>query len=363
MTPENPINDALLAKYLAGETDALESEQVRRWLAGGDFARQEFSRFERIWHTVGTLDRPAPETEVPVDTDAAWQKMKSRMKSPPTSSTPEMFIATLRTPEPTVPPARPEAVVRPLPAAPRRNAWTYWSAAAVVLLALGFGWFFWREQASQPVPQLAVTTADGKIEKILPDGSRVYLNRNSRLSYPETFASDSREVTLTGEAFFDVRPDAARPFRIRAGQTTVQVLGTSFSIRAYDANVRVAVRTGKVLVKAKQKEVTLVKNEQAAFDADRDTLLKSTSDVANAFVFKTGVLSFSNDRLADVVQTLNETYQADIQLSSARLANCRLTARFENEKLDHVLAVAAESLRLRIRRNGSRTYLEGSGCE
>ncbi|GAA4395782.1 hypothetical protein GCM10023187_03130 [Nibrella viscosa] len=368
-TPEHPMNDDLLGKYLAGEADAAESERVRQWLGEDKVYQQEFDRFEQIWEAAGQLNR-----EAPVDTDAAWLTIKSRMaatSSPaPTTQDPTVPAPRQAAPPPPLSPVESnpteEANIRPLLSRGATPWRTYWRAAAMIALVCTLGWLAFQKYLNKPEPAAvaiqSVTTTNQKQERTLPDGTKVTLNRGSRLSFPQEFSGDSREVTLSGEAFFEVTPDPARPFRIRAKGTTVQVLGTSFSVRAYDENVKVAVRTGKVKFTAKQKEVTLVKNETAAFDAAGDTIRKLPKLDANLFAYKTGQLVFKDERLSDVVRTLNEVYQADIHLSNPGLQNCRLTVRFDNQSLDYVLTVTAETLGLRVRREGTRTVLEGDGC-
>ncbi|WP_345243200.1 FecR family protein [Nibrella saemangeumensis] len=361
------MNDDLLGKYLAGEANAAESERVRQWLGEDEVYQQEFDKFERIWETAGQVNR-----EAPVDTDAAWLKMKSRMTatSTPASTAQAPTVPAPATPPPPFPsvetPPTDETIVRPLSGRGATPWRTYWRAAAMIALVCTLGWLAFQKYLNKPEAEVvaiqSVKTTNQKQERTLPDGTKVTLNRGSRLSFPQAFASDSREVTLSGEAFFEVTPDPARPFRIKAQGTTVQVLGTSFSVRAYDENVKVAVRTGKVEFTAKKKAVTLVKNETAAFDAAEDTIRKLPKLDVNLFSYKTGRLEFKNDRLSDVVQTLNDVYQADVQLANPGLQNCLLTVTFDDESLDHVLNVTAETLGLRVRREGSRAIFEGKGC-
>ncbi|CCH51230.1 anti-FecI sigma factor, FecR [Fibrisoma limi BUZ 3] len=371
-----PIDDSLIGKYLAGETDPDESERVRLWLSQRDPSaeddnQKEFERFERIWETVAQLKPPSEERKAPVDTDAAWQKMRSRMQTGGTTSAPAPSPFTVvRSDEKDVAGTeRNDPVVKPLQSSPQpvRSLWSrYWQIAAALVLVSGLGWFLLKNQQAgpAPVPQLAVTSASKTVEKILPDGSKVWLNRGSKLSYPQTFGDDSRDVALTGEAFFEVKPDPTKPFRIRAGQATVQVLGTSFSVRAYDSNVRVAVRTGKVLFSAKKKEVTLVKDEQATFDSQADTIRKSLKVDPNLFAYRTGRLAFKGTRLSEVVQTINEVYRADVRLANNRLTNCLYAnTGFENyDTVETVVYVVAETMGLRVRREGDRFIIEGEGC-
>ncbi|MFD2574400.1 FecR family protein [Spirosoma soli] len=360
-----PIDDNLIGKYLAGETDAAESERVRLWLSqpnsDANANQREFERFERIWETAAQLKKPVETQSAPVDTDAAWQKMRSRMQGNTTAPSPPPVGPVVADTDVRSP------VVKPLyPANQTSNRWLprYWQVAAVVLLASAFGWLYFQNSRTEPIAQLSIASRNETVQKTLPDGSKVWLKRGSRLNYPQTFADESREVTLTGEAFFEVVPNPSRPFRIRAAETTVQVLGTSFSVRAYENDVRVAVRTGKVLFAAKKKQVTLIRNEQATFDSKADTIRKMLDVEPNLFAYRTGRLAFKNARLADIVQTINDVYRADVRLANNRLNNCALTTSFEhNEPLETVVNVTAESLGLRITRKGDQITLDGEGCQ
>lgn len=354
MADQQPIDDALLGKFLAGETDPDESARVRQWLArpavAADPDPADFDRFERIWQAATPPDRS------PVDTDAAWQRMHRKMHPAD-----DRLVS--------VP------MVKPLPVrrdeqfgAERRPAWYQWPVlrvAAVLLLTVGMGWSAYRFFGQKPVtdqsdPFLTVTTTNQPRDITLPDGTKLLLNRRSTLRYPAQFATNHRDVTLNGEAFFDVTPDAARPFRIRARQTTVQVLGTSFSVRAYDANVSVAVRTGKVRFAGGRKAVLLTRNQQAVFVPSADTVRRFRQLAPNAFSYKTGQLVFDNEPLREVVQTLSEVYNADVRLGNARLGTCRLNTRFDNAPLDSVVAITAETLGLRVRRVGKQVILDGT---
>ncbi|AQG78375.1 hypothetical protein AWR27_02905 [Spirosoma montaniterrae] len=337
--PQPPIDDALLGKFLAGEASEAEADRVRRWLTNPANQR-EYKRFARIWATASAL---TPTTTV--NTEAAWQHVRKQMQKPSVSN--------------------PE--IRPMPVTPTRPNWLVYSRiAAMLTLAVLVGVSVWRLRdtgnVGQPTAQLSAATTTSPKRFTLPDGSRVLLNRNSRLTYPATFADSSREVVLTGEAFFEVAHDPAHPFRVRAGQAVVRVLGTSFNVRVVGDSVRVAVRTGRVQLSARRQAVVLTPNQQATYFAPADTIRRPVSLDANRLAYQTGRLSFANASLADVVQTLREVYGTDIRLNNADLNNCHLTADFGNEPIDAVLAVVAETLSLTVRREGNTRVLSGTGC-
>ncbi|GAB3718328.1 hypothetical protein GCM10027592_61170 [Spirosoma flavus] len=350
MADQQPIDDALLGKFLAGETDPVESARVREWLISQKAGLQEpthddFDKFERIWQA-------SRATAKPVDTDAAWNKVRHKMNE------------SVRLDE-SGPLIKPLSVSRKEKSVNWRE--TAVRIAAVFVLVMSLGWLVYRlRYMSQryPAEQISMlVAADKRVRKTLPDGTQIILNRQSTLRYPTAFTGDTREVTLTGEAFFDVTPDAEHPFRIRAQSTVVQVLGTSFNVRAYDANVNVAVKTGKVRFSGPRKSVLLTPNQQATFDPKTDTLRKTLSVSPNTFAYKTGQLVFDNEPLRNVVQTINQFYNADVRLANANLGNCLLKTRFDNMPLEDVLNVTAETLTLRVRYQGKQIILEGDGCQ
>lgn len=339
--PQPPINDALLGKFLAGEASTAETDRVRRWLT--DPANQhEFVRFERIWNAAGMLNRPDT-----LNTDAAWQRVRTQMHRPTQSSA--------------------ETAVRPMPSVPQRTDWLRYSRiAAVLALAVLTGLLVWQltrsGESGQAVSRLSATTTSSTRRLTLPDGSRVLLNRNSHLAYPANFADSSRDVALTGEAFFEVAHDPAHPFRVRAGRALVRVLGTSFNVRAVGDSVRVAVRTGRVQLLAPRQAVVLTPNQQATYLAPADTIRRTVLLDANRLAYQTGRLTFADASMTEVVQTLREVYGTDIRLDNPALGRCRLTADFGREPIDAVLAVVAETLSLTVRRDGDARVLTGTGC-
>ncbi|MBC3784070.1 FecR family protein [Spirosoma utsteinense] len=337
-----PIDDALLGKFLAGEASLTETDRVRRWLTNPANQR-EFDRFSRIWTTAEALGRPAS-----INTDAAWQRVRSKMNGAAES------------------PANP--VIRPLDSAgPKRSRWVVYSRmAAMLTLALLAGVSVWRltrsTESLQQTPLLSAATTTTTRRLTLPDGSEVLLNRNSRLTYPATFADSSRDIALTGEAFFEVAHDARHPFRVRAGRAVVRVLGTSFNVRALGDSIQVAVRTGRVQLSTPRQAVVLMPNQQATYLDPVDTIRRTVPLDANRLAYQTGRLSFTNTSLAEVVQTLREVYGTTIRLDNPAVGRCRLTADFGAESIDVVLAVVSETLSLTIKREGDAYVLTGAGC-
>lgn len=329
------IPEELLARYLADTASETERNEVEAWLAASDANVRELANYRLIWDHTASLQK----SRMNVDTDAAWKKMKGKMAASPA-------------PEAKTIEFRPEVRQRKLPV-------TVWAAAMIAILVMAFGWFFL--MSGKTPEQLNVATAEQTKEQLLPDGTKVFLNYNSSITYPEKFDGDLRTVSLQGEAFFDVKPDAAHPFVIQANGTEIRVLGTSFNVKAYEkAPVRVDVATGKVRVTKDSHRVELVKGEGAEVLADSIRALKAN---INMMGYRTQVYEFNAADLQDVVSSIRDGYHVDVRLSSDKIAQCRLTIRFEKEPVDATLSVIAETLDLSLRKEGKVYWLDGNGCE
>ncbi|WAC12195.1 FecR family protein [Dyadobacter pollutisoli] len=335
------ISEELLARYLADTASEGEKNQVEIWLAQSDLNRQEFANYRLIWDHAGSVQK-----KFTVDTDLAWNKIKMKMDKKPAIISSDDTLSKVREVDFTQTTIQKKLPIR------------IWAVAAVTLLILSFGWFHFR---SLPSAEQRVATTNNTTEKVLPDGTKVFLNYNSSITFPENFDGDFRTVSLQGEAFFDVKPDAAHPFIINANGTEIRVLGTSFNVKAYkEAPVRVDVSTGKVRVSKASHKIDLIKGESAEVLADT---IRSLQANMNIMGYKTQIFDFNAANLNDVVSSIREGYHVDVRLSNQQIAQCRLTIRFEKEPLDATLAVIAETLDLDLRKEGKVYWLDGNGCQ
>lgn len=337
------ISEELLARYLADTASDSERNDVEAWLAESEANARELATYRLIWDHTASMKK----STATVDTDAAWNKMKGKMAAGKTVATPEASARETKTIE-----FRPEVKKRRLPV-------TVWAAAMIAILIMAFGWFF---LISDKAPEsVYVATTNNTSEQLLPDGTKVFLNYNSKISYPEHFNGDLRTVSLQGEAFFDVKPDPAHPFVIQANGTEIRVLGTSFNVKAYnEAPVRVDVATGKVRVSKDSHRVELVKGQSAEVLKDS---IRSLQANMNLMGYRTQVYEFNAADLQDVVSSIRDGYHVDVRLSNDKIAQCRLTIRFEKEPVDATLSVIAETLDLNLRKEGKVYWLEGNGCQ
>lgn len=228
----------------------------------------------------------------------------------------------------------------------RFPVWARTTAAAVLLLAV-FG--IWRFRHSEPATRQQVVwqevvTTTGEIKRItLSDGSVVTLNSESKLKYPRSFKSGKREVMFAGQAFFNIVHDTAHPFRVRAGAVAVQVLGTSFDVKAYhnDPDIRVGVATGMVGVmadvKGKKETVLLERGKGLVYNLASKVLTLMPADMARMQGWQQNRLVYKNETLAAIGRDLERHFAMHFVFKNQQLKARRLNLDMKSPKLETAL--------------------------
>lgn len=227
------------------------------------------------------------------------------------------------------------------------------SAAAAVLVMMGLS-AFWANSpvynVLHPIKETMVFTRAGESKLVsMPDGSRIHLNENSILTYTNRFSIASREIALQGEAFFEVAKDARHPFKVRAGNAAVTVLGTSFNVseNKSDSSVMVAVKEGLIALQGNHTEKMLLTAGKAALaPRSGDLIACPEANVDNYFSWMAGDLHFDGTPLREVALELQQIYHVPIRLDGAALAGIHLTLQYKHAPLTAVLDVICNSLEL-----------------
>jgi ferric-dicitrate binding protein FerR (iron transport regulator) len=201
----------------------------------------------------------------------------------------------------------------------------------------------------------------------LPDGSIVSLHAGSQIRYAAKFDSKIRKVELNGEAYFEVTHDKTKPFVVASGDARVKVLGTKFNVNTSKAagTMEVVLTSGKVSVfyrRSPQDNVLLMPGEKAVLLVSQKQISKSANTDPNYLAWKTLVLTFNDETLGQVINTLQNVYQTTIILKDPQLSGCRVTASFSGQSLQSVLQVLKETLDLQVAENGNRIELSGKSC-
>jgi ferric-dicitrate binding protein FerR (iron transport regulator) len=328
------VEESLVVKYLAGEASTVESEQVQRWLATNEDNRKLFEEIKKVWEGVAPAqNRPT------INTAAAWAKVKTHIHTAPAQTQ--------------------KPVVKPLHF---RKVW--WAVAAGILLSLSI-WQFFYVFNKRSQPSLLTFHARQKSANILlPDGTAVFLNAGSQITYPATFTGKTREVTFSGEGFWQAAHDQNHPFIIHTAQATITVVGTSFHIQSYPQqdSTLVIVQEGKVRVASATDQVLLTKDEKAVVGGKRAHILKSINTDANFLYYKTHTLVFKQAPLKEVVAKVNGVFQSKIVIDNEQLSHCLLTTTFTNMPLEDIVGIIAETFRATIVKEENRTLLRGGNC-
>ena len=163
----------------------------------------------------------------------------------------------------------------------------------------------------------------GEYKLVLSDGTKVWLNSDSKLEFPNTFVGDERRVKLAGEAYFEVAKNKAKPFRVEVDRVEVVVLGTSFNIHAYDEAVKTTLVEGAVKLNVAGKAYSLSPGFEANVDQGGVKIVKS--DVYEQIAWKDGRFVFREKRLEEVMSILSRWYDFEIFYQNAAVKDLHFT--------------------------------------
>jgi len=292
-----------------------------------------------------------------------------------------------------------EAKVRPL------NWWRY-AAAVASLLVVGFltsQFLNILPTSGNQVAEVNTTNCDWQELKnttatattlFLADGSKVILEPFSSLKYPNCFLKNQREVVLKGEAFFDIERDTTKPFVVYANETITKVLGTSFTIKAFEGEkeVEVAVKTGKVAVYAQvssepkkvvgasekfvirtdeqilipipNKKLEVTPNQTVVFNKVKADMQKMVSALPLPVkpIQQMTKLKFIEEPLPQVLEALGKVYGLEISFAD-NLANCLITTTLEEVPIFDKLDIICQAMDLKYEQREASIYVSGTGCE
>lgn len=227
--------------------------------------------------------------------------------------------------------------------------WFYKAAAILLLPLLVYSGYHFFDSASQKDNAWVEINAPAwsRVQFNLPDGSKGWLNSNSSLKYNAGFLKD-REVTLNGEAYFDVQHTGNQPFKVHTSDIIVTVHGTKFNIESYedDKNVAVTLEEGKIdyYNKGMNRLYTMKPNDYICYNKESGKLKVDVVQPEKYNAWKDGKLVFRNDPLDIVAKRLGRWYNVDVQIIGNISDEATLRATFPDEKLEEVLRFLKLSL-------------------
>lgn len=239
------------------------------------------------------------------------------------------------------------------------------AAAAAVLAAAWTGWQFTRPAA--PVLQQFSSAPGGKSRVVLPDGSIVWLNRNTQLHYEKnSFGKQHREITLSGEAFFDIAKNDGIPFIIHAGKVNIRVLGTAFNVKAYagDSAVFTTLVRGKIAVSFREKTVVLQPEEKLTVPLTRPAtvvqqqhLEKDSSGQLPEISWLNNKLVFDNNTFGELAAKMSQWYGVTFHFESAGVEQLRFSGIIDTESIEEALKMLQLSRSFNFRIDGKEVRI------
>jgi transmembrane sensor len=351
-----------LDRYLAGECTPAEAEMVARWIEG------DRSRGVLVDALPKSVDQAAP-APTSWDVHRMWETRRARVLSGGT-----------------VPSRRRQRALR-IGSLQHRTPLALRVAAAILIAA--FAGLLWEgrhavgDRRTGAVEWREYATAKGqRAEFDLADGTHVRLGVDSRLRVQRDYGRRDRDVSLDGEALFDVEHDSDRPFRVHTARLTAQDLGTSFTVRSYadldeaavavvEGVVSVAPAAGPAARSARPSrstsgeiggvadktsqgagELVLRGGDVGSVDSTGELSAARGVDITPYTAWADGRLVFRNTPLRGVLAELDRWYDLDCRLADDTLGDLRLTASFQDEPASEVIRLVALSLGLRYERQG-----------
>lgn len=235
--------------------------------------------------------------------------------------------------------------------------------AAVLLVAFGLGWSS-QFISFRPNSEIAGATMQeifvpkGQVNQIfLADGTRIWINSESRLTLPSVFATNERVVKLSGEAFFEVAKDKNRPFKVEVKGQQIKVFGTSFNVRAYDnsSKIETTLETGSIQLLVDNQTTMLKPGEQSLFNKTEKQLVVSKVDATTFSSWKDGRFEFQNEDLIEVFKVVERWYDVDITYNENTFRGMHFSGVIKRSKdARHFLEILNLSVPIRYEINSDK---------
>ena len=276
----------------------------------------------------------------------------------------------------------------------KESNWISWTLkiAAILSVVGAFGVWVYQQKTEQekityselvqsfetPNPLIEVQNNSAKPTWVyLEDGSKIYLKKHSKISYPRHFANDKRTVFLSGEAFFEIAKNPKKPFFVYANEVITKVLGTSFTIRAFekDENITVSVKTGRVNVFNQRKinvsdpetnGIILVPNQQAVFNRESASMSKALVAIPMPIISvdsKEIAQRFDEVPVSQVLNSLARNYGIKILFNEDILSKCIITTSLKNEPIYDKLDLICQLIGGSYKVVDAQIIIESNGCQ
>ncbi|HEY8935503.1 MAG TPA: FecR domain-containing protein [Cyclobacteriaceae bacterium] len=329
-TPTEEIKQLIL-RFLEGEASDQDVSDLQVWLQQSAGNRSYFDEVNNAYQASVTLHRFNQQK-----IDQAWSKLSSQIET-----------------------EQPDKKVIHFPNA-SQFPFLKIAASISILLLSGFLVFWMLGKKETLLNTVVQNNERNSIQIVLPDSSVVWLNSYSSLVYPTAFDKQSRDVTLKGEAFFDVKK-GKKPFIVHTQNMQVRVKGTRFNVEAYTNNpsAKTTLEEGKVelLVNNSNKKYILKPGEQIIFNAPLNKISLKKVKVDNFSAWKEKQLVFDNTPLEEIIPKLENRFSVAIAADKELATTERLSLTVQDETLDEVLELIKLASQLKVKKEKGQIIL------
>ena len=328
MEEEKKHIDELIATYLTEGLDKNALAELKAWIAASPENEDYFIQQREVWFSAVSREAASKYNK-----DKAFDTFKNRIGSR-----------------------------KQVEKAPRQEfrLSALWRYAAIIAVILAVGCFsYWQGgvNVKDTFADISVEAPLGSRTKLyLPDGTLVWLNAGSRMTYSQGFGVDNRKVELEGEGYFEVQRNEKLPFFVKTKDLQLQVLGTKFNFRDYpeDHEVVVSLLEGKVELKKKkkkEKEAFLAPDERAILNKANGLMTVETVTASNASQWTDGYLFFDEELLPDIVKELERSYNVNIHIANDSLNKFRFYGNFvrREQSIQEVLDALASTEKIQYK--------------
>jgi ferric-dicitrate binding protein FerR (iron transport regulator) len=332
----------LITRYFSGEASPEELMLLSGWIKENAENRKLFEDYGKAWNLTeqSVIDQK-------IDLDDEWSALSGKINFE--EKRPEPRVISISAAESTKKGSG--------------KSWLKLAATLLILIASASVVYYYFGNS-----RIVTITADAGIREFtLPDGSVISLNQGATLEYPETF-KNKRIVRLEGEAYFKVAHDAGKPFIVKGNESNVEVLGTQFNVktRNQEGNMEVVLTEGKVSLytdSSPSKKMILKPGDQAEISPLKNSIIRQVNTDLNYLAWKTRKINFDDTRMDQIIATLKSVYGVELQITDPGLAECTVTATFDQQPLSSVLNVITSTLDLKVQQKGSIFILSGKTCK
>ncbi len=325
----------LAAKHLAGETNPEEQTEMTNWLQQSASNASLYNELNNYWNQINHVQKMNQ-----FDTDKGWNILYNRILNAQREEQKAKRVFILN-----------------------RSILKIAAFIAVLITLATASYFLFPGLPGRQLITVNTSENNNQNRVTLPDGSVVFMNKNTRISYPRNFNSAAREVKLSGEAYFEVMHNDAQPFIVHAGRADIKVIGTSFNVQALKSSetVEVFVESGKVEVLNPEMKALVIEPGFIGYVTGEKITKHKNTDV-NYLAWKTKSLYFSGSVMNDVAKGIQDIFGVKVVFENTDMQNCRIEGHFENEPLENIMETICTIYNWKWEKKGNRIVLSGKGC-